>query len=195
MPLLNQTKGAVLLIIILMVAACTSSIDRMQETQIDNFIKNENQITGVVNIQEMNVSSPDFGQDEMIPARFTCDGDDISPEIDISGIPDKAKSLVLIMDDPDAPMGTWDHWVMFDIPVTERIKESSAPGVQGKNSWGRNGYGGPCPPNGTHRYFFKVYALDRMLGIKDSSTKKDVMDAMMDSVIGEGRLVGLYSRQ
>ncbi len=188
-------RNVILFFVIFAVYACTSSIDNMQQAQIDNFINTENQITEVVNIQEMLISSPDFVQDGMIPVKFTCDGDDINPEIDIAGMPANAKSLVLIVDDPDAPMGTWDHWVVFDIPVTGKIDGDSVPGTQGKNSWGRNDYGGPCPPNSTHRYFFKVYALDRMMNLDPSSTKKDVMSAIQDNVIGKGELVGLYKRK
>ena len=135
-----------------------------------------------------------FGNNSSIPARYTCQGDNVSPSFDIGGMPAGTKTLVLIMDDPDAPMGTWDHWVMWNIPPTVSIDEGSAPGQQGKNSWGRNDYGGPCPPSGTHRYFFKLYALDTTLDIKMESTKKDVEKAMRGHILDKAELVGLYEK-
>src|SRR3989338_8261866 len=99
----------------------------------------------------------------MIPSVYTCQGQDISPALGIQNIPDGARSLVLIMDDPDAPMGTWDHWIVYNIPPMDRIAENSIPGIEVKNSFEKLNYGGPCPPSGTHRYFFKLYALDTLL--------------------------------
>ncbi len=113
----------------------------------------------------MKLSSPEFKNNGYIPKKFTCDGDEYSPPLIIENIPDRAKSLALIVDDPDAPMGTWVHWVVFDIPITNNIEENSVPGKQGVNTSGDNSYGSPCPPSGTHRYFFKIYALDAMLNL------------------------------
>ncbi len=143
----------------------------------------------------LDVSSPAFENNGRIPSRYTCDGDDINPPLSIGNVPDSAKSLVLIMDDPDAPAGTWVHWVMWNIPLTGSIAEDSQPGVGGKNSWGRNDYGGPCPPSGTHRYFFKVYALDTMLELKNDAAKTDVLDAIEGHALAQGQLIGLYSRE
>ena len=98
------------------------------------------------------------------------------------------------MDDPDAPMGTWIHWVMWNIPVRNRIDENSAPGVQGRNSWNRNSYGGPDPPSGTHRYFFKIYAIDTTLSLERTATKNEVEKAMEKHILAKGELVGLYHR-
>ena len=111
----------------------------------------------------MKLTSPEFKHNEFIPKKFTCQGQDISPALIIEDVPLEAKALALIVDDPDAPMGTWVHWVVFDIPVTSRINEGQIPGKQGINDFGRKNYGGPCPPSGTHRYFFKLYALDKAL--------------------------------
>ena len=105
----------------------------------------------------MKLASPAFAHNAIIPQKYTCQGEDISPPLTISDIPKGTVSLALINDDPDAPMGTWDHWLIWNIKPTAEIKEDSAPGTQGKNSWGRNDYGGACPPSGTHRYFFKLY--------------------------------------
>ncbi|HEY6007196.1 MAG TPA: YbhB/YbcL family Raf kinase inhibitor-like protein, partial [Geobacteraceae bacterium] len=113
---------------------------------------------GGTKMGKMHVSSPAFAHGSSIPTVHTCDGRDASPPLDIGGVPEEAKSLVLIMDDPDAPVGTWVHWVVWNIPPgTGEIWESSLPpgSVEGRNSWKRNGYGGPCPPSGSHRYFFK----------------------------------------
>jgi hypothetical protein len=135
-----------------------------------------------------------FSNNQRIPKRYTCDGENVSPPLTINGVPEGTKSLVLICDDPDAPMGTWDHWVVWDIQVTQNVKENSVPGTQGINSWGKKSYGGPCPPSGTHRYFFKIYALDTRLGLKPDSRKSDVEKAMKGHVLAQGELVGLYSR-
>ncbi|MBN1357724.1 YbhB/YbcL family Raf kinase inhibitor-like protein [Candidatus Bathyarchaeota archaeon] len=141
------------------------------------------------------VESPAFENNERIPMKFTCDGDDVNPPLTIDGIPEETKTLVLIVDDPDAPMGTFDHWVVWNIPAaTRRIEENTVPGIEGMSSYRKHAYGGPCPPYGTHRYFFKVYALDTQLDLKLNSTKRDVEKAMKGHILAEGELVGLYSR-
>ncbi len=141
------------------------------------------------------VKSPAFENNKHVPAKYTCDGADVNPPLNIEGVPEEAKTLVLIVDDPDAPMGTFDHWVVWNIPAATRvIKENSVPGKEGLSSYGKHSYSGPCPPSGTHRYFFKIYALDTDLDLKFSSTKRDVEKAMEGHVLAEGELVGLYSR-
>ena len=141
------------------------------------------------------VKSPAFENNESIPMKYTCDGDDVNPPLTIDGIPEETKTLVLIVDDPDAPMGTFDHWVVWNIPAaTRRIEENTVPGIEGMSSYKKHAYGGPCPPYGTHRYFFKVYALDTQLDLKLNSTKRDVEKAMKGHILAEGELVGLYSR-
>ncbi|OGX05976.1 MAG: hypothetical protein A2Z88_02805 [Omnitrophica WOR_2 bacterium GWA2_47_8] len=142
----------------------------------------------------MIITSPGFTHNAMIPSRYTCQGEDINPPLQISDLPLGAKSLVLINDDPDAPGMTWDHWVVYNIAPTEKIEEDSVPGLQGKNSWGRNDYGGPCPPSGTHRYFFKLYALDIRLELKEGVRKKQVEDAMKGHILSEAILIGLYKK-
>ncbi len=143
----------------------------------------------------MLLRSPAFANEGRIPARYTCDGEDVSPPLEIVGIPAGTETLVLIMDDPDAPMGTWDHWVAYDIPPTEEIPEGVADlGTPGLNSWGRLGYGGPCPPSGTHRYVFHVFAIDGSLGLPPGADKATVLGAIANRVLDEAFLVGLYSR-
>jgi len=146
-------------------------------------------------VQELKVSSPIFQNNQFIPPKYTCDGDDVNPPLRIEGIPREAQALVLIVDDPDAPMRTWDHWVVWNIPPVERIEENSVPGIQGLNDFNKHSYGGPCPPSGTHRYFFKVYALDMKLNLDPNSRKKDVEKAMKGHILAEGKIVGLYRRR
>ena len=149
-------------------------------------------------METLTISSPAFGQGEAIPARYTCDGNDTSPALVIAKAPPAAKTLALIMDDPDAPVGTWVHWVVWNIPAqTREIPESGLPpqAVQGKNSWPRTGYGGPCPPSGTHRYFFKVYALDTALHLGPSTTKAVLEKAMEGHILAKGELMGTYRRR
>jgi len=146
---------------------------------------------------DMNINSPAFSNNEDIPPKYTCDSDNINPELDFSGVPPDAVSLVLIMDDPDAPGGTWVHWTLFNIdPATAGIDENSVPAgaVQGSNSWGTQVYGGPCPPSGTHRYFFKLYALDTSLDLDPTATASDIEDAMQGHILANAELIGLYSR-
>jgi hypothetical protein len=150
-----------------------------------------------LNAQEANMIliSSDFGHNEMIPPSFTCQGDDINPSLEIKDIPDGTRSLTLIMDDPDAPVGTWDHWIVFNIPPdTTVINQNSVPGTQGKNSWGRQNYGGPCPPSGTHRYIFKLYALDTTLDLPEDAAKSTVEQAMRGHILDEAQLIGLYNK-
>lgn len=143
----------------------------------------------------MNLTSSVFERQGVIPVRYTCDGSDLSPPLDLSDVPAGAVTLVLIMDDPDAPGGVWDHWIAFDIPVDTSIPEDVGPlGTPGTNSWGRTGYGGPCPPGGTHRYFFSVYALDSTLGLESGADKATVLDAITGHVLAEATLIGRYSR-
>ncbi|MBN1896132.1 MAG: YbhB/YbcL family Raf kinase inhibitor-like protein [Candidatus Aenigmarchaeota archaeon] len=145
----------------------------------------------------MNIASPAFQNNGDMPSRYTCHGDNINPELRISNVPSGTKSLVLILDDPDAPMGTWDHWILFNIrPSTAVIPENSVPpgAVQGRNSWGNSEYGGPCPPSGKHRYVFKLYALSRILDIGHSTVKNDIYKAMSGSVISQAEFTGTYQK-
>lgn len=144
----------------------------------------------------MELSSPAFEHHQPIPRTYSCQGRDINPALKFAGIPKNTKSLVLIMDDPDAPGGTWDHWIVWNISPTEKIDENSVPpgAVQGKNGWGKNAYGGPCPPSGTHRYFFKLYALDSSLSLSPRATKKELLAAMQGHILEQAELVGTYTK-
>lgn len=151
------------------------------------------EITGTIG---MKLTSPAFAHNGAIPSEYTCDGDDLSLPLIISDAPSNTKSLALIMDDPDAPVGTWDHWIVFNItPSTKEIPQGTEPnGIAGRNSWGKTGYGGPCPPSETHRYFFKLYALDTILNLPEGSTKKDIEKAMQGHIIAQAQLMGTYKR-
>ncbi len=150
----------------------------------------------LVNGQEvmMKITSPAFTHNAMIPQKYTCQGKDISPPLAISNIPEGAVSLALVIDDPDAPGRTWDHWIIWNIKPTGEIKEDSAPGTQGKNSWGRQDYGGPCPPSGTHRYFFKLYAIDTEMDLPAGATKATLEAAMKGHILEQAELIGLYQK-
>jgi len=155
---------------------------------------------------EMVITSPAFENGHTIPRRYTCQGDDVSPPLAWSGVPERAKSLVLVVDDPDAPdpahpKMTWVHWVLYDLPATSTgLDEDVAPSElpsgtrQGHNDWKRPGYGGPCPPIGRHRYFFKLYALDTAVGDHGAATKADVEQVMRGHVLAEAVLMGTYQK-
>jgi Raf kinase inhibitor-like YbhB/YbcL family protein len=143
---------------------------------------------------KLTIGSPAFGQKDFIPPRYTCEGENISPEITIEGLTEEAKSIAIIVDDPDAPNGTFDHWIQWNIKPTNKIPENASPGVEGKNSFGHTSYGGPCPPSGVHRYFFKVYALDIILDIPSGSDKIILELAMKNHIAGKGELIGLYKK-
>lgn len=146
---------------------------------------------------DMKLTSPVFADNQTIPAKYTCDGENINPPLEISDVPENAKSLVLIMDDPDAPAGIWMHWIMWNLdPATKIIAENSVPAgaVEGLTSFGQPGYGGPCPPSGVHRYFFKMYALDTMLDLPSATDKAGLEKAMQGHILVKAQLIGLYSR-
>ncbi len=143
------------------------------------------------------ITSPAFTEGQPIPARFTADGADISPELRLTDPPRGTASIALIMDDPDAPAGTWVHWVVWNLPAdVGTIPEGSLPpgAIQGRNSWGRTAYGGPSPPSGTHRYFFKAYALDTTLDLPASTDAVGLERAMKGHVLAEDSLMGTYHR-
>ncbi len=146
----------------------------------------------------MKFSSPAFGNQQSIPSKYTCDGDSINPPLSINDVPSTAKSLALIVDDPDAPMGTWVHWTMWNIdPKITEIGENSVSvgAVQGLTSSNKNVYGPPCPPSGTHRYFFKLYALDTLLDLPSNSDKAALEAAMQGHVLESAELMGTYQRK
>jgi Raf kinase inhibitor-like YbhB/YbcL family protein len=146
---------------------------------------------------KMKITSSAFQEGGNIPSQFTCDGANVNPPLHIDQVPAGAKSLALIVDDPDAPGGTFVHWLAWNIdPKTTDIAENSVPpnAVQGKNGFGKTGYGGPCPPSGTHRYYFRVYALD-VAQVQGGSTRADLDRAMQGHIIGQGQLMGRYSKK
>ena len=152
----------------------------------------------------MQLTSSAFSESQEIPAQYTCDGQNVSPPLKWSGAPAETKSFTLIVDDPDAPVGTWTHWVLFDLPAaTTELPEALPKGQyvaagarQGLNDFKHLGYGGPCPPAGKpHRYFFKVYALDHLLDLKPGASKKEVESALDKHTLAQGQLIGLYKRK
>jgi hypothetical protein len=143
----------------------------------------------------MKLESLEFENNQFIPAKFTCDGEDINPSLIIEEIPEETKRLALIVEDPDAPMGTWVHWIVFNIHVTDIIEENSIPGTQGTNDFRKLEYGGPCPPSGTHRYFFKLYALDEKLYLEEGCKKKELEKAIEGHILATAELIGLYVRE
>ena len=146
-------------------------------------------------IGKLTIGSSEFANQGFIPAKYTCEGENVNPSITIENIPSGTKSLALIIDDPDAPNGTFDHWIVWNIRPKEMIIENTVPGTEGKNSFGKTKYQGPCPPEGkTHRYFFKVYALDSLINVQAGSDKKTVEKAMSKHILGEGEIIGLYQR-
>jgi len=151
----------------------------------------------------LSISSPAFQDREKIPAKYTCQGQDISPPLKWNGVPNETQSLALIVDDPDAPSGVFTHWVIFNLPPDSRELPEAVPAasqlpsgaLQGKNDFGKIGYGGPCPPPGyPHRYRFTLYALDRQLDLKAGSSKKQVLNAMEGHILAQGQLTGTYQR-
>jgi Raf kinase inhibitor-like YbhB/YbcL family protein len=142
----------------------------------------------------LQISSPSFNSNGTIPSKFTCEGENVNPALLIRNIPGKTVTLALIVDDPDAPGGTFDHWIVWNIRPLEKISENSIPGIEGINGFGKKQFKGPCPPTGTHRYFFKLYALDTSLNIPAGSTKQALEKAMKGHILGYGELVGLYKK-
>lgn len=152
---------------------------------------------------EMLITSSSFKEGGMIPAKYTCDGENISPPLEWSQIPEGTKSFALISDDPDAPAGDWVHWVLYNLPpsvtslveniLKEKTLENGA--KQGINDFRKTGYDGPCPPGGTHRYFFKLFALDTMLEEKENMTKSDLLNVMKGHILSNAQLIGKYSRK
>ncbi len=155
------------------------------------------------NVMEIKITSPAFAEGGMIPPKYTCDGQNISPPLEWDALPEGTKSIALISDDPDAPMGTWVHWVIFGLPAETRKLEENIPpdktlpngAKHGTTDFRKVGYGGPCPPSGTHRYFFKIYALDTKLDLAPGAKKAELLKAMEGHILGQGQLIGKYKRQ
>ena len=149
----------------------------------------------VAKMGAMRLTSAAFKEGGMIPAKYTCDAADVNPPLRIEGLPTGAASVALIVDDPDAPAGTWVHWVVWDIdPKVPEVGENSNWGTEGTTSFGNTGYGGPCPPSGVHRYFFKAYALDLKPVLPTSAGKGELLKAMEGRIIAQAQLMGKYER-
>jgi len=183
---------ALLLIFFSIITGCTQSQPSLQ-----------GQLIQIPNNNTMNITSNAFENNMSMPNTYTCDGKNINPPLAWSGIPSSTKSLALIEDDPDAPSGDWVHWLLWNIPPTvtsipERFAPSASPEtaaiVEGTTSFFHAAYGGPCPPSGTHRYYFKLYALDTILSLPSTATKEDLLQAMQGHIIEQAELVGLYQR-
>jgi Raf kinase inhibitor-like YbhB/YbcL family protein len=161
-----------------------------------------NKETNISGGNYMKVTSSAFSEGTMIPNKFTCDDINISPPLEWSQVPEGTKTFAIICNDPDAPAGDWVHWVLYNLPpnISEfkenvpKVEILSNGAIQGKNDFGRIGYGGPCPPGGTHRYYFRVYALTKELYVKAGITKTELLKAMEGSILAEGELMGRYKR-
>ncbi len=146
-------------------------------------------------LKTLQLQSDSFLENGIIPMRYTCDGVNVSPSLTVNTIPENTISLAVIMEDPDAPINTWVHWLVWNIPVSHQISENSKRGVQGLNDFCKNFYCGPCPMGGTHRYVFKVYALDALLNLKGNTKKYELERSMSGHVIAYGEIIGLYRRK
>ncbi|MGA9187915.1 MAG: YbhB/YbcL family Raf kinase inhibitor-like protein [Methanosarcina sp.] len=192
---MNKKAGTIVLIFLLvgmlLISGCIQNNNEKNTTKEspDNGKGDEN-----VDIQNIKVFSSAFEANRTIPRKYTCDGKNLNPPLELEGIPEEAESLVLIIDDPDAPMKIFTHWIVWNIEPVAKIEEDSIPGVEGMNDFRKIGYGGPCPSSGTHRYFFRVYALDRKLELKAGAGRKELESEMIGHIIAEGELIGKYSR-
>ena len=186
----------VLALIVLAFIACTNRQQPAAQPQVTPATQRQQK-------SELRLTSTAFKEGEGIPRGYTCDGANVSPPLEWTGVPKTAKTIAIIADDPDAPAGTWVHWVLYNLPAdglglienTPQTETLNGGGAQGKNDFGKTGYGGPCPPAGTHRYFFKFYALDSELTLKPGATRAEVEQAMEGHIIGRAQLMGTYSRQ
>lgn len=189
---MTHRLGAVVAVL-LIVAACSSSTDEASLTTATAAAANPTTTTRM-ETPAMKITSPAFEEGGAIPRKHSCNGENVSPQLDIADVPVDTAALVLIMDDPDAPGGTWDHWIAFDIAPTTMIAEGDdGIGTGGLNSWNETGYGGPCPPSGTHRYFFKVIALDSALGLGEDVDKATVTSTTKGHVLAEAALMGTFA--
>lgn len=181
-------KWIIIVLVSLLLAGCSTSPDPLQEE--------------LSSAADLTLTSPAFAAGESIPLRYTCDGEDTSPALQWADPPEGTQSFALVMDDPDAPAGTWVHWVLYNLPADARALPENIPGgetlpdggLHGRNGWRDFGYGGPCPPTGTHSYVFKLYALDTLLQAEPGLTKKALLEAMEGHVLAYGELIGAYSR-
>lgn len=146
------------------------------------------------NIGNLHVSSAAFPNEGLIPPRYTCEGEGINPPLEIDGIPEGTQTLAIVAEDPDAPKGVFDHWLAWNIPPERIIEENRVPGISGTNSAGKTGYHPPCPPSGSHRYYFHVFALNSSLAIEPGADKQTLLKAMEPHLLAKGTLMGRYER-
>ena len=187
-----MSRRILLLAFLLILAACNDETDEAPSVQEET---QSEEVEVAINL--LTLTSAAFGEGESIPEKYTCDGEDVSPPLTWQDVSADVGAYALIMDDPDAPRGTWVHWVIYDLaPDLTQLPEGVASnvGTQGSNSWDRMGYGGPCPPSGTHRYFFKLYALDAPVGLEAGADKETLLSAIEGHVLAEGQLMGTYAR-
>lgn len=194
-----RALAVILIMISILLSGCAGvekDVLESPSSQVDDTL-NGNGINDldVQDMMEMNVSSSAFEHDGKIPQIYTCDGDNINPPLEFGNMPEGTRSLALIVDDPDAPMGTFTHWVVWGIELGSNIEENNVPGIEGLNDFRKAAYGGPCPPSGTHRYFFTVYALDTQLDLEAGASREKVEDAMEGHILAKGQLMGKYSRK
>jgi len=192
-------KGIIFLLVLVIIIGAVVLFTSQKEERGENII-----MPSTITMGTLQLSSTAFNANDRIPVRYTCDGENVRPELSFGGVPEGAVSLVLTMDDPDIPesvkksrgIETFDHWVVFNMPADTRgISEAGgAPGVEGMHSAGGNGYIGPCPPDREHRYFFKLYALDALLDAKAGATKADILTLMEGHIIEQAELIGRYDR-
>ncbi|NDJ77290.1 MAG: YbhB/YbcL family Raf kinase inhibitor-like protein [Chloroflexi bacterium] len=211
--------GCLIILLALVISACSNDDDDDEPAEPDDSaevnddstgeddVDSESESTGAEtttdgdSVTEFTLTSTAFEEGQPIPVTYTCDGEDVSPSLAWDSAPDNAQSFTLIMDDPDAPGGTWVHWVLFNLPATttslpEGVPADFADGIQGQTSWTSRppAYYGPCPPSGIHRYMFKLYALDTTLGLAAGATKDELLAAMAGHILAETQLMGTFER-
>lgn len=195
-----NTLHGVMILALLSLAACVSPSEQAVSARTTLEIPSTEPVTTLSKepqVMAFIITSPAFMEGQEIPVRFTCGGEDVSPQLDWVGVPDGTETLTLIVDDPDAPAGNWVHWVLYNLPPDLTGMEQGVQGVgfEGITSFNRTGYGGPCPPPGSsHRYFFKLYALDISLNLSAQAGKEEIEDAMRDHILAESVLIGTYAR-
>jgi hypothetical protein len=191
---MNKTQIALLLVIAALIIAGVYFFPRKATEPKEEAPKSSESVTST----NMQIKSPTFSQGESIPKKYSCQGEDISPPLQFEDVPKDAESLALIVDDPDAPGQTFVHWTVWNIdPETKKIDEDSTPSeaTEGQNDFGKTSYGGPCPPAGEHRYFFKLYALEKKLDLGSEAGKQDLLKAMEGHKLAEAQLIGVYEKK
>jgi len=195
----NMHKKLTVILSIIAIVVMTVAITNKRENSLNAKFEHatENVAKHTTKGRNMKLTSV-FEHNRNIPSIYTCDGEDLAPELSVSEIPENTKELALIVDDPDAPMGTWVHWIIYNLPSnTTKIDAKNLPvgSKQGMTNFGRIGWGGPCPPNGAHRYFFKLYALDKKINLPEEASKSQLEEAIKNNIIEKVELIGIYKRK